>query len=78
MPKIEFIFNSQLYIIQCEKEELMKNICQKFASKLGTDLNSIYFIYNGNILDLELDFERHANKEDKEINSMRILVYFNE
>ena len=75
MAEIEFIFNSQSYIIQCEKGELMKNVCQKLASKLGIDLNKIYFIYNGNTLNLELDFNKHASQKDKEINKMKILVY---
>ena len=78
MAEVEFIFNSQKYIIQCEKGELMKNVCQKLASKLGIDLNTIYFIYNGNTLDLELDFNKQASQKDKEINKMKILVYSNE
>ena len=37
MATVEFIFNSLKAIIQCEKNENMKNICNKFAIKSQKD-----------------------------------------
>ena len=48
----------------------MKSICKQFASKINIDINSIFFLYGGNILDLELNFSQ-VTKMD-EIN---ILVF---
>ena len=53
----------------------MKNICQKFISKIDIDINSVYFLYGGNQLNPELTFQQHANSLDKENNQMNILVY---
>ena len=33
MKNVIFIFNTIPTIIQCKNEDLMKNICQKFATK---------------------------------------------
>ena len=53
----------------------MKEICKKFAIKTQNDINKIYFIYNGNIINENLIFSEHINDEDKKINIMNILVY---
>ena len=47
MINVLFIFNGFKTNIQATKEEKMKIICQKFASKLGIDINYINFIYGG-------------------------------
>ena len=49
---IEIIFNykGNTTIIQCSKEEKMKEIFNKFKQKTGIDINSLYFLYSGNKL----------------------------
>ena len=49
---IEIIFNykGNTTIIQCNKEEKMKEIFNKFKQKTGIDINSLYFLYSGNKL----------------------------
>ena len=54
MTNVEFIYETQSYKIQCNSEERMKDIFQKFATKLGVDLNSLYFLYGGKVINEEL------------------------
>ena len=74
MAEIIFNFKGNKTIIQSNKGEKMKNIFDKFISKIQLDKNSIYFLYSGNIVNEELNFEELANKEDKIRNKMIILV----
>ena len=75
MSKVIFSYNGQETTILCLKEDKMKNICNKFASKIEVNLNSLYFIYNGNTINLELKYEETVNSIDKNRNIMNILVY---
>ena len=68
-----FIFNGNKIKIQCSKEDKMKDICLKFVSKINININDIYFIYGGNIINLELKYKEIVNKIDN--NEMTILVY---
>jgi hypothetical protein len=52
----------------------MKDICLKYATKIGIDINKIYFLYSSRPLNFELSFEECLNNEDKERNKMNILV----
>ena len=56
MALANFTFNGIKTTIQCVKEDKMKNICAKFASKIDKEINSLYFLYNGNQLNKELTF----------------------
>ena len=53
----------------------MKNICNKYASKIHININSLIFIYGGNKINYEISFQEQANSIDKERNEMNILVY---
>ena len=77
MSTVTFIFDSVQTVIQCLKDDKMKNICQKFVNKIQIDLNSLIFLYNGNIINFELSFFEQANSLDKNNNKMTILVYRN-
>ena len=68
-----FLFNGNEIKIQCSKEDKMKDICLKFVSKINMNINEIYFIYGGNIINLELKYKEVVNKIDN--NEMKILVY---
>ena len=54
MKNVIFTFNGINTIIQCNKEDKMKDICNKFVNKIGIDINLIFFLYNGIQLNLEL------------------------
>ena len=74
MSKTTFLFNTKEITIQCTNEELMKDICQKFANKVKIDVNNLLFIYNGNQINKELTFEEQANSFDKIRNQINVLV----
>ena len=75
MATVIFTFNGIQTIIQCRKEEKMKDICNRFISKIGINTESIYFIYGGKIINSELTFNELTNSIDKNLNEMSILVY---
>ena len=77
MTKASVIFNFQGIDIQiqCSKEEKMKDICQKFATKIERNVNSLVFLYGGSNLNFQLSFKEQANIIDKERNKMNVLVY---
>jgi len=77
MAEIIFNYNGNKTIIQSNKGEKMKNIFDKFIYKTQLDKNLIYFLYSGNNINEELNFEELANKEDKIRNKMNIIVYDN-
>ena len=64
--------------IQCSKEDKMRDICQKYATKVNENLNSLLFLYGGSRINFELKFKEQANSLDIDNNKMSILVYKNE
>ena len=76
--KVIFNFEGVDVTIQCSKEEPMKDICQKYVNKIDKNINSLIFLYGGNQLNFNLNFNQQANSLDKERNIMKILVYKNE
>ena len=74
MSEINFMYQSTETIIQSKNDDLMKDICQKFANKISININDIYFIYNGNIVNENLTFSQQANFEDNARKKMNILV----
>ena len=75
MAKVIFTYNGIETIIQCSKEDTMEKICNKYASKIDVNINSLLFIYSGNKINFKLSFKNQANAIDKERNKMNILVY---
>ena len=78
MATVIFSFEGKETYIQCLKEDKMNDICNKFSSKLGININMLYFLYNGNQINLQLTFEKQANSLDNKRNQMNILVYKHE
>ena len=80
MSEVEFNFEGNINRIQCNKDEKMEDICLKFATKIGIDIDQLYFLYSSRPLNLELSFDECLNNEDKERNKMNILAnrIFNE
>ena len=67
---IGFIYNSQKTNIQCNKDDIMKNIFKKYLTKIGKSPQDIYF-YNGSKINDDIKLKDISNN-DKEI---KILVY---
>ena len=61
-------------IIQCSKEDKMKDICQKYANKIQKNINTLIFLYGGNQLNFLSSFKDLA----KDKNEIKVLVYTNE
>ena len=78
MANIEFIFNTTPTVIQCQKEDLMMNICQKFCTKINNEINNMIFLYEGKKINYQLTFKEQANENDRKEGIMNILVYQNE
>ena len=78
MSKAIFLYSGQEILIQCTKEDKMKDICNRFAIKIDININSLIFIYGGNKINYELTFEQQANSMDNDINQMKILVFQSE
>ena len=72
--KVNFNYNGAISIIQCLKNEKMKQICEKFAFKSGLDFASLYFLYNGGKIDFNLTFYEQANSFDKENLEMSVIA----
>ena len=45
--QVEFRFNGDVTIIQCNEDDKMSKICDKYSSKIQVDKKDIYFTYNG-------------------------------
>jgi len=72
MAEVEFIYKEKNINIYCNKDDKMKDICEKFIYKSQIDKNSTYYLYNGDKINEELTFEKTAN--DNNINKITILV----
>ena len=76
--KVIFDFEQSILTIQCNQEDKMRNICQRFSTKVGININLLIFLYGGNQLNLELKFKEQANSNDKSSKEMKVLVIKNE
>ena len=75
MAEIIFTYNTIPTSIQCQKNESMKEICQRFADKVKINLSEVLFLYGGQTLDINQTFNNILKDCDKNSNSINILVY---
>ena len=47
MTEVVFSFNGSNTIIQCDRNETIRNIINKFGIKLQKDTNNLYYTYSG-------------------------------
>ena len=78
MAKVNFTYKGMKTVIQCSKDDKMRTICSKFGTKIEVDINSLFFIYNGSFLNLELTFYEQANSNDKNRLEMNVMASKNE
>ena len=74
----EFEYNGTKTLIQCNPDDKMKNICEKFAVKEAIDMSSIYFLYASNKVDYDLTYFQTVNSADKIRKQMNVLVLSND
>ena len=73
MSEVNFIYEGNSIIIQCDKNQKMRDICNNLSNKLNININSLLFLYGGTQLNFEAIY-----KELTEENKISILVYKNE
>ena len=73
--KIIFDLEGIKITIQCSQEDKIKDICQKYATKIDSNINSLLFLYGGTKMNMELKFKEQANSMDINNNEMNVLVY---
>ena len=74
LKEVEFKYKGLSIIIQTNSDEKMNKICQKFATKSKTDIDKIYFVYNGKVLNKDLTVAQLIKGLDKKENKIYILV----
>ena len=74
MPEVVFSYKGQEIHIQCDSNEKLKDIINRFATKIQIDISKIYFLYGGKNINKELEFNQITNKEDKQRMKINILV----
>ena len=77
MKEAEFIYEDKKIIIQCNENDLVKDICKKFASKLNLEMSSLFFICGGEKINLDLTFNNLLNTANKDANKISIIVFEN-
>ena len=53
MNTIEFNYKGVQTNIQCQENDSFENICHKFAQKRLVDINTLFFLYSGNQVNLK-------------------------
>ena len=75
MAQIEFIYNGMTTIILCRYIEKFEDILQKLSSKIKIDLDSVYFLYSGKVINNKtLTIGKIINSLDKLSNRMSIQI----
>ena len=74
MAEVIFNYEGINTIIQCEMNEKMKDIIDRFLIKLEKKENNLYYLYNGTQINYELRFNEQANDIDKNRKKMNIIV----
>ena len=76
MVEVEFIYEGVKTNIQCNENDKMKKIFEKYVIKIEKKVDELVFLYSGKKLDNnELTFNQIVNSEDKENKKICILIY---
>ena len=76
MVEVEFIYEGVKTNIQCNENDKMKKIFEKYAIKIEKKVEKLVFLYSGKKIDnYELTFNQIVNSEDKENKKICILIY---
>jgi len=77
MIEINFRFKGAVTKIQCNTNDKIIDICKKLALKIEEDINEIYFLYDGSMVDLsdkKLRVGQLLNNIDKSSKIMEMIV----
>ena len=73
MLQVKFNYNGQEIKIQCKATERLKEVFQKYNSKVNID--KVIYLYGGDKINEELKLEEIINQNDKNLNQIKIVVY---
>ena len=72
MSQIIFKYKGDEYLIQCQIKEKMSKVVEGFYNKSLVPRGSVYFLYNGDLLDSEITEDKiRPNEQNKKL----ILVF---
>ena len=74
MFSINFNFEGSITMVQIDGNETFEKAAEKFFIKTGEEKSSIYFLYNGNQINLNEIIINRANPFDKENKKLEILA----
>ena len=74
MAKAEFIGKETTIIIQCNENDKLEEIIEKYCLKIKKDKEEMTFLYGGHIIDEQKTFNEIANLEDKQRKQISILI----
>ena len=77
MTEVKFTYQGVLTSIQGDENVKFTDICKRFSIKVGKDINTIYFLYNGIKLNINEDLKVKDINKGKDINEINILVHDN-
>ena len=61
-------------IMQCSNEEKMRDICQKYATKIDKNMDNLLFLYEGKKVNFDLTFKEQAGSSDRNGREIKIMV----
>ena len=76
-----FSYKGKNLLIQCNLEDKILNVCQKFSNKIGQDIESKIFIFMGKVLNLDSTLAEQINgafDKSSDIKEVTIQVYDND
>ena len=74
MAEVIFNYEGIDTTIQCNIDDKMKDIIDKFLLKIGKKDENIFYLYNGTKINKELTFNEQANDLDKNRKKMNIII----
>ena len=75
MVEVEFNYQHNKIIIQGNLTDSFETVTKKYADKANLDINNIYFIFSGKVINKEDKLEEVMSESDKRNKKMIILVY---
>ena len=73
--KVKFQYLGQEIIVQCKGNKKMKDIGNRFKSKIQLKSNNLIFLCHGINLNLEKTFNEEVKDDDKKNNEMTVIVH---
>ena len=66
--RINFIYKGKNEIIECNKDEYMGNIYKRYVKKIQVDLDNLFFLCNGSMINPEVKLKNILKEREKIIN----------